>query len=116
MTKEFVQYADNVDHNNRSLDEHDTFHIMSMVAADTPGTRSNKQIPSVHVTSLKVVLSMHDTNHHLRTAPLVEGFMTVRSEPLVGDLRRICLRLDGFHSEMCFICYIGHVMASSGLQ
>ena len=51
QTAEFVQYAvDNVDHNNRTLDEHDTFHGMLMITAVSPGIRSNRPIPRVHVT------------------------------------------------------------------
>ena len=42
--------------------------------------------------------------------------MIIRSEPLDSDLRRIVLRLGGFHTEMSFLGCIGHLMASSGLQ
>ena len=45
-----------------------------------------------------------------------KALMVIRSEPLVSDLRRIVLRLSGFHAEMSFLGCIGHVMASSGLQ
>ena len=41
----FIQYAaDNVDHNLRTLDGHDTFHGMGMIAAVTPGSFSFKTI------------------------------------------------------------------------
>ena len=57
LTTEFVQYAaDNVDHNIRTLDGHRTFHGMGMIAAVTPGTRSNRPIPRVRVTSLDVAI------------------------------------------------------------
>ena len=57
LTTEFVQYAaDNVDHNIRTLDGHDTFHGMGMIAAITPGTRSSQPIPRAKVTSLDVAL------------------------------------------------------------
>ena len=50
LTAEFVQYAaDNVDHNIRTLDGHDTFHGMGMIAAITPGTRSERPIPRAKV-------------------------------------------------------------------
>lgn len=41
----FIQYvADNVDHNLRTLDGHNTFHGMGMIACVTPGNFSNKPI------------------------------------------------------------------------
>ena len=50
LTAEFVQYAaDNVDHNIRTLDGHDTFHGMGMIAAIAPGTRSERPIPRAKV-------------------------------------------------------------------
>ena len=45
-----------------------------------------------------------------------KAVMIIRSEPLVSDLRRIALRLGGFHAEISFLGCIGHEMASSGLQ
>ena len=48
----FVQYvADNVDHNIRTLDGHNTFHGMGMIAAVTPGTSRTGRIPRVTVTA-----------------------------------------------------------------
>ena len=48
----FVQYvADNVDHNIRTLDGHNTFHGMGMIAIVTPGTSRTGQIPRVSVTA-----------------------------------------------------------------
>ena len=66
QTTEFVQYAaDTVDHNNHTLDDHDTFHAMLMIAAVTPGTRSNRQITRVHVTSLDVaIVERVQTQYH----------------------------------------------------
>ena len=41
----FIQYvADNVDHNVRTLDGHDTYHGMGMIAAVTPSTTSRCQV------------------------------------------------------------------------
>ena len=40
--------------------------------------------------------------------------MIIRSDPLVSDLRRIVLRLGGFHADMSFLGCTGHVMGSSG--
>ena len=90
-TTEFVQHAvDNVEHNIRTLDGHDIVHGMGMIAAVTAGTRLNRPIFRVHVTSLYVAIvrgvQIHGRttrgggndlpclpNHHLRSAPLVEG-------------------------------------------
>ena len=41
--------------------------------------------------------------------------MIIHSEPIVSDLRRIVLRLGGFHAEMSFLGCTGHLMGSSGL-
>ena len=57
LTTKFVQYAvDNVDHNIRTLDAHDTFHGMDMLAAITPGTRTSRPNPRAKVTSLDMAL------------------------------------------------------------
>ena len=45
-----------------------------------------------------------------------KALMIIRSEPLVSDLKRIILRLGGFHAETSFLGCIEHGMASSGLQ
>ena len=47
-----VQYmADNVDHNIRTLDGHNTFHGMGMIATVTPATYRTGRIPRVSVTA-----------------------------------------------------------------
>ena len=43
--------ADNVDHNIRTPDGHNTFHGMGMIAAVTPATSRTGQIPRVSVTA-----------------------------------------------------------------
>ena len=55
-TTECVQYAaDNVDRTNRTrLDDHNTCHGKLMIAAVTPGTRSDRPIIRIHVTSFDV--------------------------------------------------------------
>ena len=46
----FVQFvADNVDHNRRTLDVHNTFHGMGMIAAVTPATSRTGRIPFRHI-------------------------------------------------------------------
>ena len=48
----FVQYvADNVDHNIRTLDGHNTFHGMGMIAAVTPGISRSGNISRISVTA-----------------------------------------------------------------
>ena len=157
---------------------------MGKIAAVTPGTRSNRPISRVHVTSLDVAivgrvhsdnldivwktsllfrsprpawsgmtqfmhhgdhpgkasvmfLPMIDMNSNDTTCiystlafvtehvspiitfdqpPWLKALMLIRTKPLVNDLRRIVLRLGGFHAEMSFLGCIGHVMSSSGLQ
>ena len=42
--------------------------------------------------------------------------MIIQCEPLGSDLKRIVLRLGGFHAEMSCRDCIGYIMASSGLQ
>lgn len=45
----FIQFiADNVDHNIRSLDGYGTFHGMGIIAANTPGIKSDRVIPRLN--------------------------------------------------------------------
>ena len=46
--------ADNVDHNIRTLDGHDTFHGMGIIAAYTPRNLKSKAIKRVSVTSEEI--------------------------------------------------------------
>ena len=48
----FVQYVtDNVDHNIRTLDGHNTFHGMGMIAAVKPATSTTGRFPRVSITA-----------------------------------------------------------------
>ena len=48
----FTQYvADNVDHNIRTLDGHNTFHGMGMIACSTPATHINIKVPRKQISS-----------------------------------------------------------------
>ena len=48
---EFVQYAaDNVDHNTRTLDWHNTFYGMGMIAVVTPATRFSRNVARRKIT------------------------------------------------------------------
>ena len=215
-TTEFVQYvADNVDHNIRTLDGHDTFHGMGIIASVTPGTKHSQLVPRRKVnsddlcttgriqiqhqgspsqaveikynsivikevqdptanldilwkTSLLFGLSRpawsgmmqlsHRGNHPGQSSvtflPMIDmssndptcifstlkfvsehaqqhnvtpiitfdqplwwkALMTIMSEPLGSDLRKIVLCLGGFHTEMSFLSCIGNLMAGSGLK
>ena len=49
--------------------------------------------------------------------PLYWKAMTIiHSQPLGSDLKRLVLRLGGFHMQMSFLGAIGHLMADSGLK
>ena len=53
----FVQYAaDNVDHNSRTLDGHNTFHGTGMIVFITPENQCTKPIPRVKVTYKDVAI------------------------------------------------------------
>ena len=50
--KQFVQFAaDNIDHNIRTLDGHNTFHGMGMIAMVTPRINQSRQIPKITVSA-----------------------------------------------------------------
>ena len=47
----FIQYvADNVDHNIRTIDGHNTFHEMGIIAGVTPETKISRPVPQIAVT------------------------------------------------------------------
>lgn len=51
----FIQYvADNVDHNIRTIDGHNTFHGMGIIAAVTPDIKSCTPVARISVTPEKV--------------------------------------------------------------
>ena len=64
----------------------------------------------------------HANRHHI--TPIItfdqpfwwKGLMIIVTEPIGSELRNVVLHLGGFHTEMCFLCCIGHLMAASGLQ
>ena len=56
-TSACVQYAaDNVDHNSRTLDGHNTFHGMGMIVVITPENQCTKPIPRVKGTCKDVAI------------------------------------------------------------
>ena len=47
---EFIQFvADNADHNSATLDGHNTFHGMGIIAGITPAIRCDKRVPRLNV-------------------------------------------------------------------
>ena len=94
LTTEFVQYAaDNVDHNICTLDGHDTFHGMGMIAAITPGTRSGQAISRAKVTSLDVpMVGRVQIRHHKEER---RGMTAVTYQKLVNlKAQNSCENLD----------------------
>lgn len=68
-SEHFVQFiADNVDHNIATLDGHNTFHGMGIIATVTPMTKSPKQIPRMSAT-LEDVKSVGRINIQFYKAP-----------------------------------------------
>ena len=66
------QYAaDNVDHNSRTLDGHDTFHGMGMIAVVTPGTKFSRNVTRRKVSSEEISATGKVEIHHMR-APTSE--------------------------------------------
>ena len=54
--EQFVQYvADNVDHNTGTLDGHNTFHGMGIIAAVTPQLVKTKSVPRVRASAEDLV-------------------------------------------------------------
>ena len=96
---------------------------------DHPGKASVMFLPIIDMNSSDttcIYSTLACVTEHARrhdVAPIItfdqplwwKALMIIRSEPLDSDLRRIVLRLGGFHMEMSFLGCIGHVMASSGL-
>jgi len=78
----FIQYiADNVDHNLRTIDGHNTFHGMGIMATVTPGTASTTSVPRVTVTNEDIALIGRVNIHHFVSA--VEGLCPMQYDKLV---------------------------------
>jgi len=77
--------------------------------------------PTCIFSTLKFV-SEHAQQHNV--TPIItfdqplwwKALMIIMSEPPGSDLRKIVLRLGGFHTEMSFLGCIGSLMAGSGLK
>ena len=97
---------------------------------DHPGKVSIIFMPMIDVNpsdstciySIPMFVSQHAQRHGV--IPIItfdqplwwKALMIMKSESVGSDLRGIILCLGGFHIEMCFFRFIGHLMASSGLQ
>lgn len=95
-----------------------------------PGKSSVVLLPMIDMSSSDVTcifstlkfISAHARRHGV--TPIItfdqplwwKALTIIVSESLESDLRRIVLRLGGFHAEMSFLGSIGHLMAGSGLK
>ena len=76
-----IQYvADNVDHNKITIDGHNTFHGMGMIAAITPGTTGNFRIPRSTIQTEDICLSGYIKIEYF--TPSVEGIKSLLYRPL----------------------------------
>ena len=96
-TGQVIQFdADNVDHNVRTLDGHNTFHGKGMIATFTPGKIISKPIPRKAVTSdeIKEIGKINiNTFHSKRTGDLPLSFkeLTVMEDTdLTADSDLLC--------------------------
>ncbi|KXJ20505.1 putative RNA-directed DNA polymerase from transposon BS [Exaiptasia diaphana] len=65
--EQFVQYVtDNVDHNLHTLDVHNTFHGMGIIAAVTPGTEIMSRIPRKKVCKQDITSADRGPNSYIR--------------------------------------------------
>ena len=93
FTNQFVQYvADNVDHNIRTLDGNNTFHGMGMIAAVTPGVRSNNRIPRIKVSFRdlasvgQIPIQFHKIESTGMTAIMYEKLCTMKAQDPTANL------------------------------
>ena len=98
----FIQYVgDNVDHNLRTLDGHNTFHGMGMVACVTPGHFGNKQITRKHVT-MEELLSAGRINIDYYRVP-----ESVKPSLIYSEL--MSLRTAGFNDTNSKITFLAQL-------
>ncbi|KAK3728716.1 hypothetical protein QZH41_001096 [Actinostola sp. cb2023] len=96
--------------NLRTLDGNDTFHGRGMIATITPGTRRLRSVPRRMEHGIAYTIITFDQ-------PLWwKAFCLINTETANSVLRRIIVRLGGFHTQMSFLGSIGHLMAGSGLK
>lgn len=96
---EFVQCAaDNVDHNTRTLDGHNTFHGMGMIAVVTPGTSFSRNVARRKVTPEEISATGKVEIHPCKTWLFYE-----RKTPLLNSTsygRRLCCLATHAHLGM----------------
>jgi hypothetical protein len=86
LSGEFIQFvADNVDHNICTIDGHNTFHGMGIIASVTPGNLSCKLIPRINVTSEDIkqvgkICIRNFESQHTRNFPLTFKELTVMEQ------------------------------------
>ena len=83
-----IQYvADNIDHNICTLDGHNTFHGMGMIATVTPGTYNTKTIPQVNVSAEDIAAVGHVNIKHFmsKVNGLQSNVYSKLQEPDVED-------------------------------
>jgi hypothetical protein len=69
----FVQFAaDNVDHNLRILDGHNTLHGMGIISMVTPSTKSSKEIPRTNASSADLRALGHINFEAWKGAPCLD--------------------------------------------
>jgi len=82
---EFVQYAcDNVDHNIRTIDGHNTFHGMGMISMVTPGSSLCQEVPRVRVSPQEVSGTGHLKIHYCKVDYRALAELTYDSIPLIN--------------------------------
>ena len=79
MQGQFLQFkADRIDHNTQTLDGRNTFHVMGMIKAVTPGIKcTSKKIPCVEVTAEAVAVAKVGIHFYKN----VESFNIIYEKP-----------------------------------
>ena len=90
----FLQYvADNVDHNIGTIDGHNTFHGMGMIATITPGTSYSASSPRATVSAEDIAAVGRVDIHHFVAGS--EGLQQMNYEPLGEmDVDQLVTRVD----------------------
>jgi len=94
--------ADNVDHNIRTLDGHNTFHGMGMIAAVTPETKLQPSVPRNNVTDSVIKSIAHVTIKEYRSAKtLLQDIKFEKIEDIGASIRQIDMILQMSWSFPC---------------
>lgn len=90
----FIQYvADNVDHNIRTIDGHNTFHGMGIIAAVTPGIKSRTPVARISVTTEDITaigrIDIHawrGDSCRLRSMVYNKSFENIMNQPRISNI------------------------------